>query len=188
MALPAGTYSIGPDNGSVTVRTYREGMAAKVGHDLVMTVTRWSGTIDLDPDDPASSRISATFDPGSFHVVSGSGGAKPLSDKDRKDILGNIADKVLHIGRHREITFRSDSVDASDPSRIRVTGQLTITGTTRPVTAELRVEQQDGSVRSTATIPIRQSDFGIKPFTALLGALKVRDDLEVDIEATVQAR
>lgn len=186
MSLPRGTYTIGPDNGTVTVRTYKEGMASKIGHDLVMTVASWKGTVSVDPDNPAASNVSATFDARSFQVVSGSGGAKPLSDKDRKDILGNIADKVLQVNRHPEITFNSESVDAGDPSRIRVNGQLSIVGNSRPVTLELSVEQQDGSVRASGTIPVKQTDFGIKPFSALLGALKVRDNLDIDIEATLR--
>ena len=39
MALASGTHRIGPDNASLEVRTYREGVAAKVGHDLISRVT-----------------------------------------------------------------------------------------------------------------------------------------------------
>ena len=36
----------GPDTGSLQVHTYREGVAAKVGHDLIIEVTEWSGSDD----------------------------------------------------------------------------------------------------------------------------------------------
>ena len=47
MALASGIHRLGPDNASLQVKTYREGMAAKVGHDLVIEVTRWDATVDL---------------------------------------------------------------------------------------------------------------------------------------------
>ena len=65
-----------------------------------------------------------------------------------------------------------------------VDGQLTMAGTTRPVTAQLDVGA-DGRV--SGTIPLTQSDWGIKPYRGLMGALKVRDDLEIVIDARLQA-
>ena len=38
----------GPDNASMHVHTYREGVAAKVGHDLIIEVTRWDATVGED--------------------------------------------------------------------------------------------------------------------------------------------
>ncbi|MFN2568463.1 MAG: YceI family protein [Candidatus Dormibacteria bacterium] len=187
MLLPAGTYDIGPDNGTVTVRTYREGMAAKIGHDLVMTVAQWKGSVTIDPDTPSNSSVSVSFDTGTFQVLSGTGGAKPLSDKDRKDILNNIAGKVLHTDKHPQITFTSERVDASAENRVGVDGKLTIAGTTRPVHLELTLEQTSGGVRASGTLPVKQTEFGIKPFTALMGALKVKDDMEIDVEAALTA-
>ena len=35
--------TVGPADGSLVVKTYREGVAAKVGHDLVIDVTEWAG-------------------------------------------------------------------------------------------------------------------------------------------------
>ena len=55
-------------------------------------------------------------------------------------------------------------------------------GVTRPLTAQLTVED-GGSIRG--TIPLRQSDWGIKPYRGLMGALKVRDEVTVAIEASL---
>jgi hypothetical protein len=41
VALAAGSHKLGPDSASLQVKTSREGIAAKVGHDLVIAVTRW---------------------------------------------------------------------------------------------------------------------------------------------------
>ena len=55
-------------------------------------------------------------------------------------------------------------------------------GSTRPLTAQLSVE--DGGAIS-GTIPVTQSDWGIKPYRGLMGALKVRDEIEVVLAANL---
>jgi hypothetical protein len=55
--LPTGAYTLGPDRASLHVRTYREGMAAKAGHDLVIEVTRWDATVEIAAD-PRAQRFS----------------------------------------------------------------------------------------------------------------------------------
>ena len=177
MALVSGIHRLGPENASLQVKTYREGMAAKVGHDLVIEVTRWDATVDL-----AASTVELNADARSLAVREGVRGLKPLTDKDRSEIRKNIDDKVL---RGHPIAFRSTAVrlpEADGP--LGVDGQLTMAGTTRPVTAQLDVGA-DG--RISGTIPLTQSDWGIKPYRGLMGALKVRDELEIVLDARLQA-
>ena len=166
---------IGPGTASLQVKTYREGMAAKVGHDLVLDVTRWEGTADL-----ASETVELTADPRSLEVREGVRGVKPLTDKDRAEIIKNIDEKVL---KGQPIAFRSTAVRRDD-RRLTVEGDLTMAGATRPIAAQLDVGD-DGTVRG--TIPLTQSDWGIKPYRGLMGALKVRDQLEIVIAAPLPA-
>ena len=95
MALPTGSHKLGPDSASLQVKTYREGMASKVGHDLVIAVTRWEATVDI-AGDPASSTVELSADSRSLEVREGLRGVKPLTDKDRSEIRKNIDDKALH--------------------------------------------------------------------------------------------
>jgi hypothetical protein len=147
---------VGPADATLTVKTYREGVAAKVGHDLIMVVGRWSAKLG---DDGA---IELSADPRSLEIREGLRGAKPLSDRDRREILKNIDQKVLGSS---PVEFRGRAEGDS------VTGELTMAGATRPVTAE---RTSDGG-RATLV----QSEWGIKPYRGLMGALKVRDDVEV---------
>ena len=177
MALASGVQRLGPENASLHVKTYREGLAAKVGHDLVIEVTRWDATVDL-----AASKVELTADARSLEVREGVRGLKPLTDKDRRDIHKTIDDKVL---QGQPIAFRSTEVRMSEADGpFVVDGQLTMAGTTRPVTARLDVNA-DGRV--TGTIPLTQSNWGIKPYRGLMGALKVRDELEIVLDARLPA-
>ena len=147
---------VGPADATLTVKTYREGVAAKVGHDLIIVVTRWSAKIGDD------GTVELSADPRSLEVREGLRGAKPLSDRDRREILKNIDAKVLGT---QPIEFRG-AADGDD-----LKGELTMAGATRPVTIQ---RTADGG-HATLT----QSEWGIKPYRGLMGALKVRDDVEV---------
>jgi polyisoprenoid-binding protein YceI len=175
VTLPPGTHRFGPDNASLRVRTYREGLAAKAGHDLVIDVTRWDATVAIAAE-PDGSTIERNADPGSLEVREGLRGVKPLTDKDRAEIRKNIDAKVL--GGH-PIGFRSTDVRV-DEARLTVEGELTMAGSTRPLTAHLTVA--DGGAIS-GTITLKQSDWGIRPYRGLMGALKVRDEVEVVVGA-----
>ena len=172
MPIAAGSHRLGPDNASLVVKTYREGVASKVGHDLVIEVTDWTATLAVGGE----SSLELRADPRSLRVREGLHGLKPLSGKDRDEILRNIEQKVLGTG---EITFRSRHV-AADGDRLTIDGDLTLAGATRPVGAEA-VVSADGTAAT--TIPLDQSEWGIKPYRGLMGALKVRDEVEIVFEA-----
>jgi polyisoprenoid-binding protein YceI len=172
--------TLGPGDGTIKVYCKREGLAARVGHDLTLQVAQWNANVELDPDDITRSSVTATLDGQSLEVLEGHGGATPLSDKDRNDIKKNIAQKVLTSGT---ITFRSTSIESSGDGKIGVNGELTIGGATRPERLALT---QDGE-RFTGRVVIRQTDFGIKPYSAMLGALKVADEVEIEVDVRIPA-
>jgi YceI-like domain len=158
---------LGPDNARLTVRTGRGGAAAKAGHDLVLEVTRWSGRLD---DDAAE----LTADARSLRVRSGSGGISPLGDDEKAGIARTIDDEVL---RGAAIAFRSSSVSRAGDA-VEVAGELRLAGAIRPLAFTLT--ERDGAVAGSARI--KQTDWGMKPYSALFGTLKVADEVEVAIE------
>ena len=179
--ISSGTYEVGPSTGSLVLNTGREGMAKKVGHDLVIEAQQWTAKVNLDADDLARSSATVTVDTRSLEVVSGTGGAKALSDKDRKDIKENIDKKVLKTDKFPDITFTSSRVDASGGDKATVHGDLTIMGTARPASMDFTIAGD----KANGIMTVKQSDWGIKPFSALMGALKLADSLDIVVEATV---
>jgi hypothetical protein len=169
MDLPAGTHRFGPDNAELTVKTYREGLAAKAGHDLIIEVQTWDALLEVGDDGAA--RLELNADPRSLHPREGLRGVKPLSDRDRREIRKNIDEKVLGA---QSIEFRSTSVQGST-----VDGELTMAGATRPARFELTAGPGGELSGKTELV---QSDWGIKPYRGMMGALKVRDSLEVSFE------
>lgn len=179
MPILPGTHKLGPDNATLRVKTYRAGVASKAGHDLVIDVTRWEATFAV-AEDPAQSSVELSADPRSLEVKEGLHGVKPLSDKDRADIHKSIDGKVLG---GQPIAFRSTAVEpAEGGAHLSVSGDLDLAGTTRPVSFELRVGP-DGQLSGSAEL--QQSDWGIKPYSAMMGALKVRDNVDLVLDASL---
>jgi hypothetical protein len=166
--------AFGPENARLTVRTGRSGAAAKAGHDLLIEVMEWSGTLDPDGD-PA---VTLSADPRSLRVLEGTGGMQALDDGDRAGIEQTIDDEVL---KGAAIEFRSTRFDGLPG---RVDGELELGGARHPVAFELALGD-DGGVTGTAIL--RQSDWGMKPYTALFGTLKVADEVEVQVETRPHA-
>ncbi|HEX3647909.1 MAG TPA: YceI family protein [Pseudonocardiaceae bacterium] len=177
MATAQGSHPIGPDSGSLVLRTTRQGLATKVGHDLTIEVTRWSGmvTVGADPG------IDVAVETGSLQVVHGAGGVKPLSDRDKQEILTNAA-KTLGSDRTPTARFVATSASLGADGGGTVTGTLTLRDVTRDLTLTI-TPLGDNRFRAAGTVV--QTEFGIKPYSAFLGALKLADAVTVEAEVTL---
>jgi polyisoprenoid-binding protein YceI len=180
--LQPGTHSVGGDHGTLQVRTYREGLAQKAGHDLIIDVGRWDAAVEVGEDGMLSA-VQLEADPHSLQVRDGLRGIKALTDRDRADIGKTIDEKILG---GRPIAFHSTAVEPGNGG-LTVRGELELAGTKRPASFELSAAA-DGRVRG--TLPVTQSEWGIKPYRGMMGALKVRDTIEVviDVALAVPAR
>ncbi len=182
MAPTTGTYEIGPTNASLRVCTTKAGLGARLAHDLTLEADAWSGSIMFDDADLAASTVEVTVAAGSLAVVDSSGGVKPLSDGDRREIARIINEKALLTTEYPDISFRSITISGQSGA-FTVRGDLTIKGMTRPISLAVTVDDGQATVRATVV----QTQFGIKPYSAMLGALKISDAVEVRAVLTLPA-
>jgi polyisoprenoid-binding protein YceI len=179
-----GTYEVGPSNGSLHLRTAREGMAAKVGHDLLIKVARWSGTAKIpDSGDLSTASLEVRIDLDSLEVVEGSGGVSPLDAGDKADILKN-AGKTLDVARYPTAEFTATALRPNGDGG-EIEGTLNLAGASGTVT--LSVTANGGSVWK-ATGTVVQSQYGIKPYKAFMGALRMADPVRVEAEVSLDQR
>jgi polyisoprenoid-binding protein YceI len=171
MAIQAGTYKLGPDNASLHVETGRNGAAAKAGHDLIIDVQSWDATLEVGDN----SSLTLNADPTSLHVREGKGGMQALKDDDKADIRKTIDKDIL---KKKSISFQSTSVEQAGDG-LKVSGDLEMGGKTKPVSFDL--SESGGTLTGNTTV--KQSDWSIKPYSALFGALKVNDEVKVVVEA-----
>jgi hypothetical protein len=167
------------DSAECLVFTYRDGLLAAVAHDLKIRVTRFT----IEAEEKTRS-IHGIFDAASLRVVSAmrAGEELPheLSSQNRAQIEANIARDVLDPQAHPEIRFVSAAVDEVKHG-YRLRGDLTICGRQRRIT--LRVRRDDSFYIAEARV--RQPDFGIRPYSAMLGTLKVKPDVLVQVRVPI---
>ena len=176
MAVTSGRHQLGPDHGRIILRTSRDGLAATAGHDLTIEATRWSGVLAVN-DDLSPAGLDVHIDMGALVVREGTGGIKPLSDRDRREIAVT-ARKTLGADRFPEAVFAASTFApaAGDGAGGEITGTLTLHGETRPLRLQVG---QTGPDRYHAEATVVQSEYGIKPYSGFLGALRVRDAVQV---------
>ncbi|MGA8118096.1 MAG: YceI family protein [Actinocatenispora sp.] len=178
MEIAAGRYRFGGEHGQLVLHTSRTGLGRKAGHDLAIEATRWSGETTVG--DTHDVQVAVEID--GLEVRTGSGGLKPLTDHDRREIRRTLrGEKLLAANVQPTITFHATEVSGTS-DRFELTGDLTVAGTTRPVTVRGSVSDT-GRVRGTATIV--QSRWGIKPYTAFFGALRLADEVEIEFDTAL---
>ena len=177
MAVVAGRHRLGPDRGRILLCTFRDGLAAQAGHDLTIEATRWSGELGVN-DELSPAGLEVRVDLGALVVREGTGGVKPLTDRDRREIAVTMR-KVLGAGQHPEAVFAADKFRPDADGGGEISGTLTLRGQARPLRLQVK---QTGTGRYHAETQVVQSNYGIKPYTAFLGALRVRDAVDVAVE------
>jgi polyisoprenoid-binding protein YceI len=176
LSLPAaaGTWQIDPNHSSAQFA---------VRHLAISTVrgafTKVTGTVQYDDKDISKSLVEVTIDAASVDTR--------VADRD-KDLR---SDHFFDVEKYPTITFKSNKVEQVAPGKLKVIGDLTIHGVTKPVvldvdgpTAPVKDPWGNQRVAINATTKINRQDFGVK-WNATMdgGGLVVGDDVAITIDA-----
>lgn len=156
------------------VFTFKEGMLSALAHDLEIEVGKL--TVEVAED----LAIDARFDASSLrvlHSMSDGRATTALGDGDKKKIEKTIASDVLDVRKYPEIRFVAPA-PTPDGEGYRYRGQLTLHGATKTIDV---VSKKQGD-KQVAEVVLHQPDFGIKPYSAMLGTLKIKPDVRLRIE------
>jgi polyisoprenoid-binding protein YceI len=149
------------------------GMLSRWGHDLRLSLDDFEIRVD------AEGRVEATFDPESIRVegalVEGEIDPSELSDSDHEEIRGNIQRDVLETDDYEKARFEGTWEGVEGGDAFEVEGELELVGRREPLAT--RVSREEGRCR--AEIGLTQSKWGIEPYSAMMGALKVEDRILV---------
>jgi polyisoprenoid-binding protein YceI len=172
-------WRLDASDGELLIRTGVKGRAARMGHRLTIVMTRWQATVSWAGADPVAAELAVETD--SFEVRRGEGGVKGLSGPERTLVRSNAL-KSLDAARFPEIRFTTETIDNTDDG-YRLTGKLHIRGKSREHVIDLRTEDLGDSWRMSAESSVRQSDYGVKPYSLLMGSVQVADDVTVSFAA-----
>ncbi len=163
-SVPA-SRAIDAQRSKMTVYVYKQGFFSALADNHTIDAPISAGRYN-----PAARSVELTIEVAKMQVL----------DRNYRDSIQKAMDnQVLEIAKYPTIAFRSTSIDDRDPRRWIVNGDLTLHGTTRPIT--LQVAKLDAS-HFTGSTMIRQTSFGITPIKVMGGAVSVKDDVKVDFD------
>src|SRR5437762_12099099 len=178
LSLPAGAatseWRIEPRQSSAQVSVRHMAIARVRG-----AFSKVNGTVVLDDKDITKSSVDVTID------VSTVDTREPARDNDLR------SDKFFDVAHFPTMTFKSKKVEQVTPGKLKLTGDLTIRGTTKEVvldvdgpTAPVKDPRGNQRVAVSASSRINRQDFGVK-WNATLdnGGVVVGDDVNITIDA-----
>jgi polyisoprenoid-binding protein YceI len=190
----AAIYEIDPQASALHILVYRGGTFAKLGHNHVVSSKSLTGRVwmhrqlarsgfeiafpvaELIVDDPDARRVAGDEFPPEI----------PEADKQgtRKNMLRA---EVLDAESHPRVELKSVKVEGALPAP-QVTARITIKQAARDVVVPLNVRVTGDRLSATGEFALQQTDFGMKPFSVAMGALEVKDRLDVRFDIVAVKR
>lgn len=164
------SWAIDPEASVITVRVFKSGLFSFMAHDHEIRANGLKGKVEIG----ASPSVELQIPAGRLKVAD-----PAVSAKDRAEIQQTMeSDKVLNITAHPEIQFQSISAVKQGAERWQIGGRLTLHGKTGNVSFAV---QQSGN-RYRGKTRLRQRDYGIEPISIAGGAVRVKDEVEIEFD------
>ena len=176
----------------VEIRAFREGPMAQLGHNHLISSDALTGTIDLR--NPARDTrftfelplASLVVDDPALRSTAGADFAKEVPQADREGTRHNmLGPSVLDAARQPVLRLTAESMDGG-PTEFVAQVRVGIRGEERIIGVPLSVQVDGDRLSVQVSFKLHHADLGLTPFSVALGALRVRDELEVEcrLEAT----
>jgi len=150
-----------------------------MGHRLTIAMASWRADVRWQGKKPVSAELVVDVD--SLQVIKGEGGVTPLTGPE-KGVVRSNALKALNAKKYPQITFSTEGISKT-AAGYQLDGTVEIHGTSRPQTVELAVEDSGGVWVMSASVPVVQTQFGVKPYSLFVGSLKVADEVTLKFTA-----
>ncbi|MEA2093151.1 MAG: YceI family protein [Pseudomonadota bacterium] len=179
------TYRIDAAASDIWIFVYRKGNLSRLGHDHVIAAGKIDGSVRLtDPVNDSSLEMSIPVaslvvdDPD----VRNRAGLESGSNPEQKDIdstrRGMLGEKILDAEQFGAVRIEAQVAGGKLPA-LELDLSITIRGVTKKIRSPARLEKTAGKIIVTGNLEIKQSDYGIAPFSVLAGALAVKDELKI---------
>lgn len=186
LARKGAVYTVDPVASKVLIYVFRAGAAAKLGHNHVLSVPKFEGYLSLPSPQPSDARFDVgvqladlVIDDPALRAQTGGGFESQRSADDiegtRRNMLG---ERGFQSERFPRMQLRSLAIEGDWPVLIAQV-EVTLHGVSRTQLVMLQVARGDGQLRISGEMTLRQSDFGMVPFSALGGLMKVQDAVAV---------
>jgi polyisoprenoid-binding protein YceI len=172
-------YRIDPGRSRFTVQAFAAGLLSSFAHSPTFAVRDYRGEVRLGST-PENLELDLDVDPRSLDLED------RVSAADRREIEARMWDEVLEVARYHTVGFRGRATRAEPIAqgryRLAIAGDLTLHGVTRPHPIDAELIVFGDGLRLGGGSTLRMSEFGIRPVTALGGAIKLKDELRLTFD------
>ena len=176
----------------VVVKVYRDGPLAHLGHNHVISTRAVTGRIELREPLAASSFSlalpldSLVVDDGTRRAAAGPDFPDDLTVEDKEGTRRNLlGPALLDAARFPVLQLDSEAITAAGAG-YQVTARADVLGVPRQVTIPVTLERTGERLQASGEFVLRHAELGLTPFSAALGALRVREDMEVAFRLVAQ--
>lgn len=193
--LPADArlFRVVPDESLVSILVYRAGKLARAGHNHLIASRDVTGWVVWTPDVARSSFelrmpvASLAIDDPELRRAVGPEFCAEVPESARQGTHRNmLGPQVLDGESFPAVTLVSMRIEAA-PGGALATVQVTVRDQTRRLSVPVRYEQKGEELLADGELAVRQTELGLTPFTALLGALQVQDEMKVRFRILARA-
>ncbi|MEM7278945.1 MAG: YceI family protein [Pseudomonadota bacterium] len=186
-------YSIDPALSSIHIHAFPDGPLAKFGHNHLIAVNQLEGELSLS-DPLEASQLSLSFlvaemsvDDPALRKDAGEMFQALVPQKDRDGTRTNmLSPNLLNGERYPRIAVQSHRISGTWPN---LTAELSVSiaGTTQRLTVDANLKRSGNGIEISSAFAVTHAEIGLQPFSAMLGALKVRDTLDIELHIRAQA-
>ena len=181
------TYTLVPSESSFWVSVGKAGLFSALAHDHEIGVKRFSGRVVVPEVGASGGSLEMEVDATSLEVLD-----KNPSEEDKKKIFNSMHNEVLESAKHPKIAFKSVSVNdvkqtGDGAYSFVVNGDLTLRGVTKRIAVPVAATITPQQLRATGKYTLKQSDYGIKPYSAAGGTVKVKDEIVVNFNIVAKS-
>ena len=183
MSLKAGSYCLDTNSGDLHVYTFKEGLLSKLAHDLLIDVTGFKVNLEVPEAGFASGSLELEIQANSLKVICALKDEEKtdaLKEKDIADIERDMGVKVLHPDKYPTATFHSKSIQGKNGG-YKISGDLSLHGVTKSI--DFDIDTSGGNIMGMITL--LQKDYGIKPFKAMMGTLKIKNEINIGFDLSL---
>jgi len=177
-ATRSGRFKINVGQSRLVAGVLVGGMFSKLGHDHAILMRKFAGEVDLPSDSMEKGSLRMTIKADSAAEI-----AKEFSEKDRQKIDKSVREEALMTGKYPEITFKSTKSSpggsAGGAHRMKLAGNLSLHGVTRPIVITVQVTVSGNTLHAHSEFTILHSDYQIKRLSAAGGTIKAKDPIHI---------
>ena len=183
---PGRVFALDAGASQVRIYVFRGGAAARAGHDHVISVPKFTGYAYVPDKGYADARFDLEFrladldvDPPELRKATGGTFAPILSQDDRDGTRDHLlSTKGFDAAKYPFVEIHSVSVTGDPPEAVARIA-VTLHGVTRDQDVPLHVTLADGQLEVHGEFALRQTDFGVTPYSVLGGLLAVKDPVSI---------